>query len=361
MDAHRDAAKPLVFITAFAAGAAGAIQAHRLDLATGHLQAAQPPTAIENPFFLALSRDQRFLYSIQARTFGGADAEYVAAFEVDGATGQLRPLNRQSAFGTAACYLDVDATGRAVLVANYASGSVASLPVREDGSLGPAVSFFQHSGKAADPSRQGGPHAHCAVVSPDNRFVYAADLGLDQVLTYRLDAARAAISPHQPPFVRTPPGAGPRHLTFHPNGRQVYVINELGNSVTLFDQDAASGLLSERQTISTVPAGFAGKSYCADLKITPDGRFLYGTNRGHDSVAAYRIDAEGLLTLIGIEPSLGKGPQNLAIAPGGRLLLCANLPGNSLTVFRIDHETGGLRSVGPPTAMPSPSCIMVLA
>ena len=161
-------------------------------------------------------------------------------------------------------------------------------------------------------------------------------------------------------FAKSPAGAGPRHLTFHPNGKQVYVINELGNSVTLFDQNAETGALTEKQTISTVPQDFSGKSYCADLKITPNGRFLYGTNRGHDSIAAYRIADDGRLTLIGIEPSLGKGPQNLAILPGGEWLLCANMPGNNVALFRIDSQTGALKSAGEPVAHNSPSCIMIL-
>jgi 6-phosphogluconolactonase len=352
--------EPLVFIASFAAGDDGAIRAFQLDLKTGHLQSVQRTTGVENPFFLALSRDGRFLYSIHARKFGGAEHEQVAAFAIAGRTGQLTFLNRQSSLGSAACYLDGDATGKTVLVANYATGSVASLPVQEDGSLGEASSFIQHAGSSVDPTRQEGPHAHCLVVSPDNRFAYAADLGLDQVLCYRLDAARAKLSANRQPFVKTPPGAGPRHLTFHPNGKQVYVINELSNSVTLFDYDSASGMLIERQTISTLPQDFGGKSYCADLKITPNGRFLYGTNRGHDSIAAYRLGEDGKLTLIGIEPSLGKGPQNLAISPGGELLLCANMPGNNVAVFQIDPSTGRLRSVGPPVSMSSPSCIRVL-
>jgi 6-phosphogluconolactonase len=161
--------------------------------------------------------------------------------------------------------------------------------------------------------------------------------------------------------VKTPPGAGPRHLTFHPNGKHVYVINELTNSVTLFDYDSTSGMLTKLQTISTLPKDFDGTSHCADLKITPNGRFLYGTNRGHDSIAAYEIGDDGHLTLLRIEPSLGKGPQNLAIAPGGKLLLCANMPGNNVAVFRINPETGGLESVGEPIEMTSPSCIMILS
>lgn len=350
----------LVFVSSFAAGDQGAIHAFRFDLQKGTLDLKQKTSGVEHPFFLAVSRDQKFLYSIHAKTFGGKDDEDVAAFELVGRTGQLKFLNRQSARGTAACYLDVDATGRTVVVANYTSGSVASLPVQPDGSLGEAVSFFQHVGSSVNPERQKEPHAHCIVISPDNRFAFVADLGLDQVLSYRLEAKTSKLSANQPPFVKTPAGAGPRHLTFAPNGKHVYVINELSNSVTVFGYNADAGTLAEKQTISTLPPDFKGTSHCADVKITPNGRFLYGTNRGHDSIAAYRIGDDGRLTLIGIEPSLGKGPQNLAITPRGDWLLCANMPGNNVAVFRIDPQSGRLQSAGTPVAMPSPSCIMLL-
>lgn len=351
---------PLVLISAFTAGDAGAIHAYQLDPETGGLKLIHRTNDVENPFFMALSPDRKYLYSIHAAAFGGPDNEEVAAYEIKGRTGQLALLNRQSALGTASCYLAVDATGKSVLVANYSTGNIAALPVRADGTLGEAASFIQHVGSSVDPARQKGPYAHCIITSPDNRFVYAADLGLDQILGYRLDAQTATLTPNRQPFVRTPPGAGPRHLTFHPNGEHLYAINELKNSVTLFDYVAETGLLIERQTIATLPTDFDGTSHCADLKITPDGRFLYGTNRGHDSIAAYRISAGGRLELIGIQPSLGKGPQNLAITPDGTWLLCANMPGDNVAVFRLDAESGRLRSVGEPISLPSPSCIMLL-
>ncbi len=354
------AAEPLVFISAFAPGTNGAIHAFHLDPESGRLKPAQRTDGVEHPFFMAASRDQKFLYAIYAKTFGGKEPEQVAAYAIEGRTGRLTLLNRQSTRGTASCYLAVDATGKTVLVANYTTGNVGSLPVRADGSLGEMVSFFQHAGSSVDLPRQKGPNAHSFVVSPDNRFAFAADLGIDQVLSYRLEAATAKLTPNQPPFAKAPPGAGPRHLTFHPNGKHVYVINELKNSVTLFDYAAASGTLAERQTLSTLPADFAGKSYCADLKITPNGRFLYGTNRGHDSIAIYRLGDDGRLTLLGIEPSLGKGPQNLAVAVDGKFLLCANMPGKKVVVFRIDAQTGGLKPTGEPLPLISPSCIMVL-
>ncbi len=351
---------PLVFISAFAAGDDGAIHAFRLDPDTGRLDSVHRTSDVEHPFFMAVSSDGRFLYSIHTTAFGGEEHEEVAAYEIDGRSGRLKFLNRQSARGSASCYLEVDATGKTVLVANYSSGSVAALPVRDDGSLGAAASFIQHAGSSVDPERQTGPFAHCIIGSPDNRFAYAADLGLDKILNYRLDADTAELSPNEQPFIKTPPGAGPRHLTFHPTGRHLYAINELKNSVTVFDHLAESGVLVERQTISTLPEDYDGTSYCADVKITPDGRFLYGTNRGHDSIAAYAVGAGGRLTLLAIDPSLGKGPQNLAITPDGRLLLCANMPGDNVVVFRIDPQTGGLKPVGQPVTMPRPSCIMLL-
>ena len=350
----------LVFISAFAPGDDGAIHAYQLTLESGQLKPVHRTTDVEYPFFMALSPNDEYLYSIHALgQFGGEKHEQIAAYKIVGNTGELKLLNRQSALGSAACYLDVDDTGKAVAVANYSTGSVASLPVRNDGSLGEAASFIQHKGSSVDESTQKGPHAHCIVISPNNRFAYAADLGLDQVLCYRLEASSAKLLLGEQPFVRTTPNAGPRHLTFHPNGQHVFVINELDNTVTVFDYESDSGILIEQQTISTLPDDFEGTSYCADLKITPNGRFLYGTNRGHDSIASYEIDDKGRLTLLGIEPSLGKGPQNLAITPGGELLICANMPADNVAVFQINPQTGGLSSVGPPVSMPKPSCIMI--
>ena len=352
------AADPLVFVSSFAAGEMGGIQAYRLEEATGALKPVHRTGGVEHPFFMVVSKDGKFLYSIHARTFGGKETEEVAAYALKERTGEMTLLNRQSTRGSASCYLDIDATGKTVLVANYSTGNVAAFPVHKDGSLGEATSFVQHAGSSVDPARQKGPYAHCIVVSPDNRFAFAADLGLDQVLGYRLDAATAKLTPNQPPFVKSPAGAGPRHLTFHPAGKHVYVINELKNSISVFDYSAESGVLAERQTISTLPGDFSGTSYCADLKITADGKFLYGTNRGHDSIAAYRIGDDGKLTLISIEPSLGKGPQNLLVV--GSLLLCANLPGNNIAIFKIDGTTGQLKSVGAPVVQTGPACIRLL-
>ena len=362
--APAEADGPVAFISSFAGGEAGAINAFEFDLASGALKPLKQTTGIANPFFLALSSDGKFLYSNYSKNFGGKEPEEVAAFEIVGRTGELKALNRHSAKGTVTCYVDIDVTGRTAVAANYGSGSTVSLPVKADGSLGEAVSFFEHlkpgdDAGAAKPDKTAS-HAHAAVVGPDNRHVYVPDLGLDRVFVYRLDAATAKLTPSEPPYTQLPQGLGPRHLTFHPGGKFAYVINEHGNSVTMLDFDAASGALTPKQTLSTVPADFTGKSYCADVKVTPNGRFLYGTNRGHDSIAIYSIGDDGKLTLVGIEPSLGKGPQNLAITADGAWLLCANMPGKNVAVFRIDAKSGALKSAGEPTALASPSCIMLL-
>lgn len=350
----------LVYVSAFAKGEDASINAYQLELETGKLKLVQQTKGMEHPFFMVLSPNRKFLYAIHAPgQFGGTDNEQIAAYEIVGPTGQLKLLNRQSALGTAACYLEIDATGKTVLVANYSSGSVAALPVRPDGSLGEAATFIPHADLEVDRPKQAKPHAHCAVVTPDNRFVLTADLGFDLIQSYRLDSAAAKLTPNKQPFVRTSPGAGPRHLTFDPQGKRLYAINELKSSISLFDYLPESGILIEQQTLSTLPPDFDGVSKCADLKFTPNGRFLYGTNRGHDSIARYRIDDAGRMKLLGIDPSLGKGPQNLAITPNGEFLLCANMPGNNVAVFRIDSSTGSLKQVGEPIAITSPSCIRI--
>lgn len=351
---------PLLFVSSFAAGDKGGIHAYRLDLKSGKLALAHRTEGVEHAFFIATTADGKFLYSIYAKEFGGQNPEEVAAFSIDRKSGMLKPLNRQSARGAAACYVDVDKTGKSLLLANYLTGSVAAFPIKGDGSLGESSAFMQHVGSSINPDRQKEPHAHCFVISPDNRFALAADLGVDQILSYRLDAASARLEPSPQPFVRTPPGAGPRHLTFHPDGKNVYVINELANSVTHYSYEPQSGTLIERDTIATLPADFQGVSHTADVKITADGKLLYGTNRGHDSIAAYRIGDGGKLSLIEITPSLGKGPQNLAIAPGGELLLCANMAGDNLSVFRIERATGKIAPVGEPIEITGPSCIKFL-
>ena len=358
MPSNTYADDPVVFISAFAAGEKGAIHAFQFDSKNGTLKPQQRTTDVQYPFFLVISPGGRFLYSIDTEKFGGEENEFVAAYTIKDRSGRLERLNHQSANGTASCYLDIDSTGKTVVLANYSTGSVAALPVSKDGALKPATSFVQHNGSSVNPKRQKAPYAHSIVISPDNRFALAADLGIDKVLVYRLDVAASKLYVNDAqPSVSVEPGSGPRHLTFHPNGKSVYLINELKNTVTYFNYEPQSGKLTTQQTISTLPADFDGVTHTADVKITPDGNFLYGTNRGHDSIACYRIGDDGRLKLIKIEPSLGKGPQNLLITPDSQWVICANMPGNSVAVFKIDSDTGELTATGEPISMPMPSCI----
>jgi 6-phosphogluconolactonase len=361
----------LVFISMFAPQDNGGISAFHLDTATGTLAAASVTRDVPHPFFLAVSPDQKTLYSIWAKQFGSKDDEEVAAWRIVDRDGTLAPLNRQSSRGAASCFLETDPTGRTLLVANYANGSVASLPIAADGSLAAATSFLRNeaAGSGVDP-RQEAPHAHAIIPGPavagadgtpsSSLFTYSADLGTDQILCRRLDPATATLSANEPAVTKSPPGGGPRHLAFDPTGRRLYAMNELSNSVSVYDHDPATGGLTERQTISTLPADFTGTTKTADVKLTPDGRFLYGTNRGHDSIAIYGIAADGRLSLVDIVTSHGAGPQNLAITPDGKQLLCANMPGNNVAVFRIDGSSGRLTLIGSPVKITAPACIRIL-
>ena len=245
MPSNSYADDPVVFISAFAAGEKGAIHAFQFDSKTGTLKPQQRTTDVQHPFFLVISPDGRFLYSIDTDKFGGNEDEFVAAYAIKDRSGKLERLNQQSAKGTASCYLDIATNGKTVVLANYSTGSVAALPVSKDGSLKPATSFVQHNGSSINPKRQKAPYAHSIVISPDNRFALAADLGIDKVLIYRLDATESKLSVNDvQPSVSVEPGSGPRHLTFHPNGKSVYLINELKNTVTYFDYEPQSGKLA---------------------------------------------------------------------------------------------------------------------
>ncbi len=358
---------PLLFVSSFSGGEKGAVSAFRLSLEDGSLTPLARTGGVEHPFFLATSPDQRFLYAVHTEAFGGEEDEEVAAYRIDPDSGELTLLNRQPAKGTATCFLEVDHTGKTLLLANYSSGSVAALPIHEDGSLGEITSFTQHEGGSrVDPKRQSEPHAHSIIISPNNRFACAADLGLDKILVYRLDGAEAKLEPLPDATGTSLPGAGPRHLAYFPGKdenealSQLYAIDELSNTITRYSQDTTTGALARHESISTLPEDFADTTHTADLKFTPDGKFLYGTNRGHDSIAIFRTEKDFTLTRVAIVPSLGKGPQNLLVTPDGKWLLCANMPGNNLVVFRIDSESGHLTPAGAPLEIVMPSCLRLL-
>lgn len=333
-----------------------------LDLATGKLTPVELAGETTNPSFLATHPNQKFLYAVgEVGNFEGQKTGAVTAFAIDPATGNLTRLNQQSSRGAGPCHIVLDRTGKNALVANYGGGSVAALPIGGDGRLAPASSFVQHKGASANPKRQEGPHGHSINLDAANRFAVAADLGLDKLLVYRFDPAQGTLSPNEPPSASVAPGAGPRHFAFHPDGRHAYVINELANTVTAFDYDPERGVLKNVQTISTLPAGFQGTSYTAEVQVHPSGKFLYGSNRGHDSIAVFAIDTgTGKLTPLGHQPTQGKTPRNFGIDPTGTYLLAANQGSNNVVVFRIDGESGKLLPTGQTLDVPAPVCVKMM-
>jgi 6-phosphogluconolactonase len=331
----------------------------RLDSASGKLTALGLAAKEPDPSFLAIHPDGRHLYAVsEIFNFEGKKSGAASAYELDPHTGSLTLLNRVSTVGAGPCHITVDKSGRDVLVANYGSGSVAVLPVRQDGRLEDASAFVQHTGSSVNPQRQKEPHAHSINLSPDNRFAVAADLGLDEVLVYRFDAAKGSLTANEPPFVRVNPGAGPRHFAFHPGGKFAYVINEIQSTITAFTWDAGGGILKEIQTISTLPAGFSGRNDTADVHVHPTGKFVYGSNRGHDSIAVFAVDpVNGTLTPIEHVPTQGKVPRNFGIDPTGTILIAANQNSNNLVVFRIDAKTGKLSPTGQSLELSRPVCV----
>jgi 6-phosphogluconolactonase len=335
------------------------IEAFRLDPASGTLTRIGQAAEIEHPSFLAVSPNHRFLYAISE----GPDAagSGVSAFAIDAAAGQLRLLNRQPAGGAGPCYVAVDAGGSNVLIANYSGGSVAVFPVTEDGALRPRSAFIQDHGSSVNPDRQGGPHPHCLVPGPEGRFAFACDLGLDKVMIFRFDASHGSLAPAQPAFAGVKPGSGPRHIAFHPNGQWAYIINEMASTLTAFRYDAVSGALREIQTESTVPVDFSGQNTDAEVAVHPSGRFVYGSNRGDDSIAVFGCDpANGRLTFIERVPTGGKTPRNFEIDATGGYLLAANQDSDTVVVFRIDTESGRLRLAGSPAQSDHPMCVKCL-
>lgn len=330
-----------------------------MDPASGALSHAGKTTGVENPSYLTLHPNGNYLYAAnEVGDFGGKSSGAVSAFAIDRATGSLTFLNQEPTDGAAPCHLMVDGTGRYLLTANYSGGSVAVHPIGSDGSLGKMSDFVQHVGTSVNPQRQKEPHAHSITLSADNRFAYAADLGLDRVLIYAFNADQGKITPAAQPWVRVHPGAGPRHFDFHPNGRYAYVINELDSTITTFACDAAGGGLIELQSLPTLPAAFEGRSHCADVHVHPSGNFVYGSNRGHDSIAIFAIDPNsGLLTAVGHESTQGKIPRNFVIDPTGTFLLAANQNTDNVVVFRIDQSSGKLAPTGDSLDVPTPVCL----
>jgi len=334
------------------------IYVSRFDSQTGMLGEPELAVKARNPNFLAVPPNHRFLYAVgEMPGSDGKPTGAVYAFSIEPKTGKLTLLNQQPSGGLGPCHVAADTKGYCVLVANYSSGSVASLPILRDGSLGAPASTIQHHGSSINPKRQAGPRAHFITTDPANRFALTCDLGVDKVFIYRLDSKRATLTPNDPPFGTVTPGSGPRHLAFSPNGKFVYVINELGSTLTAFSYDAKRGALKEIQTVPTLPEKFEGENYCAHVLVHPSGKFVYGSNRGHDSIVVFAVDPKsGKLTLAEHQSTQGKTPRNFAIDPSGSWLLAENQASDNVVVFRIDAQTGRLKPAGQTVTVGAPVC-----
>jgi 6-phosphogluconolactonase len=353
----------LVYFGTYTRNKSKGIYVSRFSAVDGKLSPPELAAETINPSFVALHPQGQFLYAVgETDTFQGQRTGFVAAFSIDRATGKLTALNQLSSRGGSPCHLVVDRTGKNLLVANYGTGSVACFPLKPDGSMSESSAFIQHTGSGANRPRQSGPHAHQVVMSADNRFAFVPDLGMDSIMIYRFDPAKGTLMPHDPPSVKTAPGLGPRHMAFHPKGRFAYVICELGNRVVAFSYDPAKGVFKELQTETTLPKDFTGRSSTAEIEVHPNGRFLYGSNRGHDSIARYTLDAaKGTMTYVENVPTQGKTPRCFAIDPSGNFLIAVHEASDSAVGFKIDPKTGGLTPTGQTVEVGAPVSLQFLS
>ncbi len=331
-----------------------------LDPATGKLSEPVLAAKATNPSFLALHPNRRFLYAVGERgNFQGRQEGSVAAFGIDPKTGLLTQLSERGAGGTGPCHLVTDPSGRMLIVANYSSGSVGVLPIGKDGGLGKRTQSIQHEGSGPNERRQKGPHAHGVTLDSTGKRAVVCDLGIDRAMIYRIDPDASKLLPGQTSFAATPPGGGPRHAAFSPDGRHLFVLNELLSSVTTYAWDAATGTPRLLETVSALPAGFDQHSSAAEIAVHPDGRTVYSSNRGHDSIAVFAFDAAtGKLTLKQHQPCGGKTPRCFALDPSGRFLLVANQNTGNVVSYRIDSKTGRLTPAGGEIAVPMAVCVM---
>ncbi len=327
----------------------------RLSMATGALQKVAVTPNVSEPSFLAMDHKGRYLYAVnELGSYQGMSSGAVSAFSVNPTTRALTLINQQASLGSAPCFVSVDATDRFVMVANYGGGNVSVFPIRSDGGLGASTDKEQFVG-----STQQSPHAHQIMTDASNQYALAADLGTDKVMLYRFDAQLGRLSANTPASFSTKPGAGPRHFAFHPNGRFVFLLNELNSTVTSLAYDPTRGTLTEVQTVSALPAGYTGTSYCAEVRVSPDGRFLYGSNRGHNSIVVFAVNTDGRLTLVQHVSTQGSWPRDFILDPTGTYLLVANQKSNNVVSFKRDATTGRLTALSPALSLTAPTSLLV--
>lgn len=352
-----------LYIGTFTSKGKGGIYHDILNSGNGSLEQKSITSDIVNPSFLTVDSEGRYLYSVsETQQYDGKPEGSINAYRINEKDGSLEYLNTQPSKGQGPCFITMDHSNRYCLVANYTSGSVSVFPVKNDGSLAEASDMVQQHGSGVNPKRQEGPHAHSIVSSPDNRFCMSADLGTDKVLIYKFDDRNGKLSPASQTFVKVKPGLGPRHIVFHPNGKLMYLVCEMGSMVVVFDYDPMNGHLTEKQMISTLPADFKGTTKAAEIQIDTAGRYLYASNRGEDSIVVYSIHPDtGKLKVIQNQKEGIKWPRYFTLDPTGRFLLSANETSNDITVYSVDAKSGKLRSTGKSISVYKPVCIQFAA
>jgi 6-phosphogluconolactonase len=347
-------AQYLMYVGTFTKHDSKGIYVFRFDDKTGVASPLGLAAEASNPSWLALHPNGKYLYvANEDDNYQGQKSGAVTAYTIDHATGKLAKINTVPSRGPGPCHVVVDHAGLVLFAANYAGGSVASFPIKLDGALGEASHFVQHTGSSVDPERQTAPHAHSANIAPDNRFVFIADLGLDEVLAYDLE-----LRPHSTPFARVKPGLGPRHMVFSANGKFAYVMTEMGGSVTVFAYDVKQGTFKELNNISSLPPGYKGETSGAEIALHPTGKYLYVSNRGNSTISVFTVDkATGGLTLVDATPTGGKTPRNFAVDPSGNWLMAANQDTNNIGIFQIDRKTGKLTATGKTLPVSMPVCV----
>ena len=348
----------IVYFGTYTAAVSKGIYAYRFRPSTGKLTPMGVAAEAPNPSFLAIHPNHRFLYAVNWKASGDQPGNTVSAFSIDPRTSKLTFLNKVSSHGEMPTHLAMDSRGTTLVVANYGSGTVASFPIEPDGRLGEAVTVDQHTGPPVK-AHGGVPHAHDVLFSPDQRLVYIAELGLDRVYVYNLNAARHTLSPHDPPWGVDDPGSGPRHMAMDPTGKFLYVNNETNSTVSVFAREGDGGTLQETQAISTLPPDFHGRNSTAEIQMDRAGRFLYVSNRGNDSIAVFAVDEQtGKLSLVENVPTQGKMPRNFSLDATGKYLFAANETSSTVVIFRVDQGTGRLTPTGQVLDVPSPSCVI---
>jgi len=351
------AADTVVLFGTQAPGPDRGISIAHFDTDTGALTTPQLLTAAQSPVYFVIDHDGKHLYTCnsiaktQDQPGGG-----VSAYSIDPKTAHLTLMNQKNTGGAGPAYVSLDRTGHYCLVANYGGGNISVFAIEPDGSLGNRTAFDQHTGSSVNPDRQKAPHAHSIRMDPSNRFALVADLGLDRVFIYRFNFQDGSLAPNDPPFVAVKPGSGPRHIAFHPNGKLIYVSEEMGNAVAAFAWDSDKGVMTELQTISSLPEDYKGSDTCAEIAVRPDGKFLYVSNRGSDTVGVFAIDDSGHLTPVQQIPTQGKVPRNFELDPSGKWMILTNQMGDTTVVYRVDEASGRLKQVGDPIPIKNPFC-----